>query len=84
MQKCPKCGNEMRISGHVVRDPNQLAYNCDNCGIDCWVPPKPEKRETKTEDEDKSADSGSTDKLGPSEELKDKKTSTKKKIGRKY
>lgn len=56
MVECPSCGMEMKIGGHIGSEP---VYNCDNCGIDNYQPPKskiPPKRdiETKIGDEEKT------------------------------
>ena len=49
---CPECGKEMKIGAYQGSSP---LYNCDNCGIDCWRPPKkvvkPPEPETKPEPE---------------------------------
>lgn len=44
MQKCPKCGKEMKVGGYVGGDLNRPAYNCGNCKLDCWVPAKPKSK----------------------------------------
>lgn len=51
---CPECGEEMKIGAYQGTSP---LYNCDNCGIDCWRPPKkavkPSEPEIKPEPETK-------------------------------
>ncbi len=52
MVECPKCGREMKVSGHIGKgDKGKALYNCDNCGIDLYNPPvvstKPEKEALK-------------------------------------
>jgi len=46
MVDCPECGKEMRVSGYIGPE---LVYNCDDCAIDCYKPPKKIEKQEKVE-----------------------------------